>query len=621
MAQSTMMQRVSVCLIAGLLGVSATRAQTSTLVSPTGLEKTDGNILFLPANTPFPTPGPVGTPDGSRTQEVHPSSAFESLGSGPFTISSLAWRPDISVNAPTSAEWDLTLSLSTTKTQPNSLSTTFADNYGDAGFAQVFSGPVQFQTDGAPPGVGLPHEFDYVVEFDQPYIYDPQQGNLLVEWMTPTDLATSWIWVDADDRTGAFVFDPSAEAEEARFPGAGLFVTQFNIVPEPSSSLPSILIDDFNDGDDDGWSHLEWQQGWRDPPGLEGSSWEVNAAGEYQMMSEVPRNGHILAAVWDESDHPAFTDGFWRTTVRAETEDPTFLIATLRWPDPPNSQQHYHMILQPNEGKMQIAKGPGTDNVLAEADIEIQANEDWVMEAGAVGDELSFRAWHVGDEPPSAAQLTVTDSSYEAGTFAINGTTIGPSSRGRVSTVFDDVYFIPFPSRDLDGDGSLSVIDIDLLLQTVEAGTNDARFDLNNDDSVDADDIIALVEWPTGLSSYVGDSNLDGEFNSSDLIVVFQAGQYEDDVAMNSAWSAGDWNGDAEFDSGDLVFAFRSGGYESGPRVSTSQVPEPVGGFLFSLGAIGGFALRRRYAHKAFGSVGLLGAARLLNTSRWQVTA
>ena len=63
----------------------------------------------------------------------------------------------------------------------------------------------------------------------------------------------------------------------------------------------------------------------------------------------------------------------------------------------------------------------------------------------------------------------------------------------------------------------------------------------------------------TILSTTFGDSNLDGVFDSSDLVLVFAAGQYDDGVAANSGWEEGDWNGDGEFDSQDLVFTFQFG--------------------------------------------------------------
>ena len=59
-----------------------------------------------------------------------------------------------------------------------------------------------------------------------------------------------------------------------------------------------------------------------------------------------------------------------------------------------------------------------------------------------------------------------------------------------------------------------------------------------------------------------GDANGDGLFNSSDMVAVFQAGEYEDDVANNSTYEEGDWNGDGEFDSQDMVLAFQAGYYE-----------------------------------------------------------
>ena len=80
--------------------------------------------------------------------------------------------------------------------------------------------------------------------------------------------------------------------------------------------------------------------------------------------------------------------------------------------------------------------------------------------------------------------------------------------------------------------------------------------------------------WATNLkNTWVGDANLDGEFNSADFVEVFQAGKYEkDELAL---WSEGDWNADERFDSGDFVAAFQNGGYEMGMRGELAAVPEP----------------------------------------------
>jgi hypothetical protein len=92
--------------------------------------------------------------------------------------------------------------------------------------------------------------------------------------------------------------------------------------------------------------------------------------------------------------------------------------------------------------------------------------------------------------------------------------------------------------------------------------------------------------------TYFGDANLDGVFNTSDFVSVFQIGEYEDAAAGNSNWSEGDWNGDADFNSSDFVAAFQDGGFEKGPRAAVAAVPEPTSAVLFGLGLL--FGIRRR---------------------------
>jgi hypothetical protein len=58
-----------------------------------------------------------------------------------------------------------------------------------------------------------------------------------------------------------------------------------------------------------------------------------------------------------------------------------------------------------------------------------------------------------------------------------------------------------------------------------------------------------------------GDANLDGVFDSSDLLLVLAAGEYEDNIPDNSTWAEGDWNDDGDFTSADLVAAMATGRY------------------------------------------------------------
>ena len=82
---------------------------------------------------------------------------------------------------------------------------------------------------------------------------------------------------------------------------------------------------------------------------------------------------------------------------------------------------------------------------------------------------------------------------------------------------------------------------------------------MTRDGQLDRADLDFLVTKQLGTT--YGDANLDRVFDSSDLVRVFTAGQYDDGIEGNSSWATGDWNCDGEFDSADLVFVFQQGGY------------------------------------------------------------
>ncbi|MCA9216315.1 MAG: hypothetical protein KDB27_24775 [Planctomycetales bacterium] len=143
---------------------------------------------------------------------------------------------------------------------------------------------------------------------------------------------------------------------------------------------------------------------------------------------------------------------------------------------------------------------------------------------------------------------------------------------------------------DFDNDGDLDAIDIDLLSGAIRDGGGPS-FDLTGDGTLDRQD---RVRWVEELkNTYFGDSNLDGEFNSSDFVTVFSAGEYEDNVPGNSTWAEGDWDGNGDFDSSDFVAAFQGQGYEKGPR-QAAAVPEPSVSVLVVCGLFALIGVRRR---------------------------
>ena len=84
---------------------------------------------------------------------------------------------------------------------------------------------------------------------------------------------------------------------------------------------------------------------------------------------------------------------------------------------------------------------------------------------------------------------------------------------------------------DLNNDGVCDAGDIDALSALVNANENDAAFDLNEDGALtQADRDVWVVDL---MNTYFGDSNLDGEFNSSDFVTVFSAGKYENGEAAD----------------------------------------------------------------------------------------
>lgn len=153
---------------------------------------------------------------------------------------------------------------------------------------------------------------------------------------------------------------------------------------------------------------------------------------------------------------------------------------------------------------------------------------------------------------------------------------------------------------DFDSDGVLGVGDIDLLAVRLREQTSDLAYDVDRNGRVDDLDLLALVEDSDKLNTFVGDANLDGEFDSSDFVQVFAAGLYEDGGQAKATWASGDWNADARFDSQDLVAAFQRGGYERGPRAAVAAVPEPAGfmGTAFMLAIIGWRRTRRGASRK-----------------------
>ncbi len=168
-------------------------------------------------------------------------------------------------------------------------------------------------------------------------------------------------------------------------------------------------------------------------------------------------------------------------------------------------------------------------------------------------------------------EILYTDSGYGSGGFR--------SLRSIIDSVVPEL-----PAFDFNADGDVDLTDIDLLIGKIIVGSDEQVFDVNADGMVDEGDLRALVTDSEKMNTYLGDANLDLQFDSNDMVQVFTAGKYEREDS--AGWAEGDWNGDGLFNSSDMMAAFVGGGYEQGHRTDAVMVPEPGGWLLFVLGAI-----------------------------------
>ncbi|RME95044.1 MAG: hypothetical protein D6766_04300, partial [Verrucomicrobia bacterium] len=172
--------------------------------------------------------GAAGTlQEGGRFQFVYGAASFPET---PIELTALSWRRDRSAAPFTDGLALLTVRLSSTAVEPDSLSPTFAANLGPQ-TVTVWEGPIVL----ASPAAGSPDQpapFELRVPFVTPFTYDPAEGNLLVEVVVraTTGLPLVDQALAADDLAGrAFSLDP--DAATAEFVDTGADVLRFEFTP------------------------------------------------------------------------------------------------------------------------------------------------------------------------------------------------------------------------------------------------------------------------------------------------------------------------------------------------------------------------------------------------------
>ena len=120
------------------------------------------------------------------------------------------------------------------------------------------------------------------------------------------------------------------------------------------------------------------------------------------------------------------------------------------------------------------------------------------------------------------------------------------------------------PYYDTNGDGAVSPLDVLAVVRWLNTYTaiNVDTGSLDEDNPASLNDIAAVEDFFSRTRSVAGDANLDGAFDSEDLVHIFIRGRYNTNEP--ATWGDGDWNGDGRFDSDDIVFAFIHGKYVHG---------------------------------------------------------
>ncbi len=197
-------------------------AQEINIVVPNDLENIEGD-----SSVDF------GFSGSFRVQVAYSAEEFNELPDTHRSITAISFRPDAAITEPRTVDWgDTQLFLSTTTRDVNDRSTVFSENHGP-NQTLVYSGPLVLSTEATGPTEG-PRAFDYTVNLQTPFLYDPNQGNLVVDFTSPSGYTPNF----GDDQfsgTNQQLLDiPFAGSESGFFVSNGL-ILQLTFVPEPSS--------------------------------------------------------------------------------------------------------------------------------------------------------------------------------------------------------------------------------------------------------------------------------------------------------------------------------------------------------------------------------------------------
>ena len=364
------------------------------------------------------------------------------------------------------------------------------------------------------------------------------------------------------------------------------------------------------------------------PERFEGSA-AVDVSGEYQVGSGWINSGAINhALLWNGTAGSAVEltpDGYWFSEGKGISGDSQVGYAV---PDTPTGTPHAMLWRGTAERFVDLhpARFRNSDTLSVSGDVQVgfgsgpsgqralmwRGTAESVVDLHPPGfDDYSSFAWDVaGNVQVGFVETLPFDPEPKAYAFAWHGTAesavnlhsyleeLGPefTSSSAFSVADDGTIFghtsgniaiwTPIASCDFDQDGACGVSDIDAMVSQIVASTNDAAFDLTDDGVVNGVD---LSRWLSDAGDHngfsgaflVGDANLDGTVNASDLNSLGQNWQQSPNT-----WTMGDFNADGVADANDLNSLGTNWQASTPVAAQARAVPEPTSAGLLSFGLV-----------------------------------
>ena len=215
----------------------------------------------------------------------------------------------------------------------------------------------------------------------------------------------------------------------------------------------TLYSEDFTDGVADGWDQVDLN----DPSFGPGTFDASSGAFVLAVTGEMPAGfagSHGTLATWEPTEAEPLADGYFQGTVRANTHGSTVSLLSRADPAAGTDYGFFASTLHGTFGievfdasklEPQIVLG-----LMDPQQFPFSAGEDWIIQGGTVGDQITMKVWRPGELEPAEPQLSFTDTTFEQGalcliTYADIGLMTEPVS---FSGTFDDLSFnaVPEPS-------------------------------------------------------------------------------------------------------------------------------------------------------------------------------